>query len=196
MGLDKASDVALIHGCLAAEDAAFEALARRYHVRVRAYLSRFIFDASEVDDVAQESFLVAFRSLDRFDTDRPFIAWLLGIAYHQALTWLRTRQRRDQRETSPLAAVMSDWALRQANQAPESELGDELQALQGCLERLPSGQQELLATHYRDGRSLASLARERGGSASGMRMAVLRLRRLLRECIDRSLGLEVACEQS
>jgi RNA polymerase sigma-70 factor, ECF subfamily len=48
----------------------------------------------DADDVLQESYVKAFRALDRFSADRPFGPWFLTIVARTALTWLRAGKRR------------------------------------------------------------------------------------------------------
>jgi RNA polymerase sigma-70 factor (ECF subfamily) len=59
---------------------AFSRLLRLHQASVRAYLAGLIRDAEAVDDVAQEAFLGAYRSLDAYQGDSSFRTWLCGVA--------------------------------------------------------------------------------------------------------------------
>lgn len=88
------TDAALIARVLARDDRhAFEALVRRHQGPVRALLRRMCHgDDALADDLAQETFLLAYRKLDQFRADARFSTWLYRIAYNCFLMQARTRR--------------------------------------------------------------------------------------------------------
>lgn len=74
---------------------AFETLVRRYQHRVVNYTQAIVRDAGEAEDVAQETFIRAYRSLGRFSGESAFKTWLYTIATNTARTALERRGRRD-----------------------------------------------------------------------------------------------------
>jgi RNA polymerase sigma-70 factor (ECF subfamily) len=62
----------------------------------RAYRAAYLVthDAQAAEDIAQEAFLAAVRSLDRFDRRRPFGPWLHRIVVNRAIDWTRARRLR------------------------------------------------------------------------------------------------------
>jgi RNA polymerase sigma-70 factor (ECF subfamily) len=62
----------------------------------RAYRAAYlvVHDAAAAEDIAQEAFLAAVRTLDRFDRRRPFGPWLHRIVVNRAIDWTRARQLR------------------------------------------------------------------------------------------------------
>jgi RNA polymerase sigma-70 factor (ECF subfamily) len=66
----------------------------------RAYRAAYLVthDAAAAEDIAQEAFLAAIRSLDRFDRRRPFGPWLHRIAVNRAIDWTRARKLRSEVE--------------------------------------------------------------------------------------------------
>lgn len=66
----------------------------------RAYRAAYLVthDAAAAEDIAQESFLAAIRSLDRFDRRRPFGPWLHRIVVNRAIDWSRARNLRGEVE--------------------------------------------------------------------------------------------------
>lgn len=95
-----ASDSDLIARVRARDDrAAFGELVHRHQSAVRSFLRQLTHgDTALADDLAQETFLDAFRGLDRFRGDARFSTWLLGIAHNH---WRNARRRqRDQVEMS------------------------------------------------------------------------------------------------
>jgi len=74
--------------------AAFGRLLRRHQRRVFALGLRWFRNADDADDLVQETFIRVWRSLERFDPDRPFVPWLMTIAVNRAKT-LAARTRSD-----------------------------------------------------------------------------------------------------
>lgn len=72
-------------------------------------------DAAAAEDIAQEAFLGAIRSLDRFDRKRPFGPWLHRIAVNRAIDWTRARRLRGEVEL-----VESSAAVEPAEPAGET----------------------------------------------------------------------------
>ena len=77
-----------------------ESLFRAYWPR--AYRAAYLVahDAAAAEDIAQEAFLAAIRSLDRFDRRRPFGPWLHRIVVNRAIDWSRARRLRGETELS------------------------------------------------------------------------------------------------
>jgi RNA polymerase sigma-70 factor, ECF subfamily len=76
----------------------------------RAYRAAYLVahDAAAAEDIAQESFLAAIRSLDRFDGRRPFGPWLHRIVVNRAIDWTRARKLRGEVELSESVAAVSE----------------------------------------------------------------------------------------
>jgi RNA polymerase sigma-70 factor (ECF subfamily) len=92
--LRRRSESALIRGAQAGSETDFEELFRR-HWRP-AYRAAFLIvhDHAAAEDIAQEAFIAAIRTLDRFDRRRPFAPWLARIVANRAIDWTRSRAAR------------------------------------------------------------------------------------------------------
>jgi RNA polymerase sigma-70 factor, ECF subfamily len=88
------SEAALIRGAQSGSEADLEELFRR-HWR-RAYRAAFLIvhDHAAAEDIAQEAFLAAIRTLHRFDRRRQFAPWLGRIVVNRAIDWTRARAAR------------------------------------------------------------------------------------------------------
>ena len=89
-----AGERALVEAAQSGSEAAVEELFRLHwpHTHRAAYL--IVRDAAAAEDIAQEAFLSALSSLDRFDRRRPFAPWLHRIAVNRAIDWSRARSVR------------------------------------------------------------------------------------------------------
>jgi RNA polymerase sigma-70 factor (ECF subfamily) len=74
---------------------AFAALVKVHQGSLRAFLVRLCKDYDLADDIAQDSFIIAYRKLDSLSSGGSFGAWLFKIAYNNFLQHLRRLQRRD-----------------------------------------------------------------------------------------------------
>jgi RNA polymerase sigma-70 factor (ECF subfamily) len=88
------SDQQLVERVQAGDKAAFDLLVRKYQHRVLKLVGRFVPDAAEAEDVAQEAFLKAYRALASFRGDSAFYTWLYRIAINTAKNALVSNRRR------------------------------------------------------------------------------------------------------
>jgi len=102
---------------------AFEEIVRRHQRRVYAVALRIVRAHDVADDVSQEAFVRAWRSLDRFEAGRPFAPWVCRIAANLAINHVRSPRAREDGlpeghletpgpDPGPLAAVLDDEAGR------------------------------------------------------------------------------------
>lgn len=90
---DSMDDFACIDACLNGRTEVFSVLVERYQDRVHALVARMISDREAIGDVAQETFLLAFRGLRSFQRDASFMTWLYRIAFNVCQTERRRRVR-------------------------------------------------------------------------------------------------------
>ncbi len=169
---------------------AFREILRLHQGRIRAYLSRFVHDREIVEDLAQETFLAAYRSLPDYNREAPFGLWLLRIAKHRALTHLRNEAVRLSHERDGLASILTEAQVKRLEQG-EDELSrheDAVAALRNCIEQLPSHGTTLVRSHYFEKQSLVEISRETGRGKSALGVALLRFRQALRQCMESKLA--------
>jgi RNA polymerase sigma-70 factor (ECF subfamily) len=88
------NDQQLVQRVQQGDKSAFDLLVLKYQHRVLKLVSRFISDATEAQDVAQEAFLKAYRALPSFRGDSAFYTWLYRIAINTAKNALVSSRRR------------------------------------------------------------------------------------------------------
>jgi RNA polymerase sigma-70 factor (ECF subfamily) len=84
-----ASDVELVRGALDGSEPAFREIVMRYQRSVYGLIVRMVRDSARAEELAQDTFVKAFRALHTYDVQRKFSAWLLTIAHHVAIDELR-----------------------------------------------------------------------------------------------------------
>ena len=164
---------------------AFSQLVRQHHVALRRYLTSFLRDAVVADDLAQDVFVAALRDIKGYESRAPFIAWLFGIARHQAKMYLRSEARRSARTQKLGFSTL--WNEAERDLDPRA-YEDELLALEACLGTIPSHAADLIRQHYFAATPLTDIARRDGKKEGSVRVALLRARLWLRSCIEARLS--------
>jgi RNA polymerase sigma-70 factor (ECF subfamily) len=111
-GWARASEPALVRAAQRGSAEAFAELFRRHWPRAHRAAWLVVHDATAAEDVAQEAFLAAVRSLDRFDRRRPFGPWLHRIVVNRAIDYARARELR--REVTGATAERPAFDTRDA----------------------------------------------------------------------------------
>jgi len=103
-------------------------------------------DPSEAEDVTQDAFVKAYRSLDRFRGEAPFRPWLLRIVRNEALNRVRSTKRRERLALQ----VINDPVSGDAVPSPETEVmsEEERRRLLGLIEDLPERYRSVLVHRY------------------------------------------------
>ena len=91
---DQVTDQALIERVQQGDKKAFDLLVLKYQNRIMKVLSRYLYDQNEVQDMAQEAFIKAYRALPNFRGDSAFYTWLYRIAINTAKNHLVAQARR------------------------------------------------------------------------------------------------------
>lgn len=168
----------------------FEVLVHEYEPALRAYVvaclsQRYeLADSSVVQDLVQETFLSAWTNFSRYDTTRPFAAWLRGIARNKILMHIRSVGTAVQhvRFLSPdaLEAISDSFAPMTSH---GHSFNDSLHALKSCLAALNQPDRYILDQTYGQHQACTTIATELGRSAEAIRKRLQRARLQLRECI-------------
>ncbi len=117
-------DAFLVEQCRAGDEEACEALVRQYQERVFALISRMTGDPDRVEDIAQEVFLKAFRSLKSFRGGSRFYTWLYRITVNTVLNTMRSQGRRQETSLDALEGfeVQADAEMEPAEATARLEL--------------------------------------------------------------------------
>src|SRR5438045_9622598 len=89
---DDVSELDLLRQCQAGESEAFDQLVTRYRTRVFAMIYNMVHNEQEAWDLAQESFVKAWKSIGRFRGKSSFYTWIYRIVMNVTIDWLRKRQ--------------------------------------------------------------------------------------------------------
>jgi RNA polymerase sigma-70 factor, ECF subfamily len=154
---------------------ALEHLYRRHWPWAHRAAYLVVHDAAAAEDIAQEAFLAAIRSLDRFDRRRPFGPWLNRIVVNRAIDWARARSLR--RETA--VDLDADSATASDPSAPEVSTSVYSDDVVAALKRLSPEHRAVVVLRYlldyTPGEIARALELPRGTVNSRLRRALDRL---------------------
>ena len=89
---DDPADTTLVQRSQLGDLAAFDALVTRHRARVYGHILAMVRNEADAWDLAQDTFLKAWKALPRFEGNAAFSTWLYRIAHNTTLDWLRTRK--------------------------------------------------------------------------------------------------------
>lgn len=177
-----AEDRDLVVRTLAGERRAFGELVRRHQRAVFGIALRTTGDRQVAQDIAQETFLRAYRALGRFDVARPFSPWLYRIATNQSLKWVQRRRV----PTVPLAehAEVGPQLADPLAQPEDAIVARERYArLWAAVAALPPDFREAVLLRHAEGLTYRQIADRMDISLANAKSRLFRARRQLREVL-------------
>ncbi len=172
MSLEQGGDTELVKEALAGDADAFSELFERHYSMIYAFAYRLCFDKGDAQDVAQETFVKAARSLGSFHGKSSFKQWLYRIALNASHDSNRRLNRKER-----LAEVLSG---AQRN----FERGADYTGLQCALEKLPDDLRETVTLVYYEGMNHAEAARILGCAETTVSWRILRAKRRLKSFLE------------
>lgn len=177
-----AADEALVAATLRGDDEAFAEIVRRYKRRVFTSAARFARDDHQLDDIAQEVFLRAFRNLGKFRGDAPFEHWLARIIVSACYDFLRKERRvREQVALDAIEFEMRDGTIDAAVSA-----GRAREVLAFAMRRLTAEEQLIVTLCEIEERSVREVAELTGWSESNVKVRAFRARQNLKKILENS----------
>lgn len=189
-------DQALVERAQAGDKHAFGLLVIKYQRKLARLLSRFIRDAAEVEDVAQEAFIKAYRALPSFRGESAFYTWLYRIGINTAKNYLVSRGRRA--PTSTEFNIEDAESFEDASQlhdlnTPEAtlltkEIGD---TVNSAVEALPEELRTALTLREMEGLSYEDIAQVMNCPIGTVRSRIFRAREAVAEKLRPLLGTSI-----
>lgn len=180
-------DQALIKRVQQGDRAAFDLLVRKYQHRIAALISRYIHDWSECQDVAQDTFIRAYRAIGSFRGDAQFYTWLYRIAVNTAknhLVAMRRRPPTDDIDAEDAVHFGSADRLRTTDTPEHELLRDEIQrSVSDTVAALPEELRVAITLREVDGLSYEQIAVRMDCPIGTVRSRIFRAR----EAIDLKL---------
>ncbi|MFV0477270.1 MAG: RNA polymerase sigma factor RpoE [Parahaliea sp.] len=170
---------------------AFDVLVLKYQHKILGLISRYVHDHDEVQDVAQEAFIKAYRALPNFRGESAFYTWLYRIAINTAKNHLVSRSRRppgSDVEVEDAEYYEGGEALRDI-ETPEAALyGAELKmVVDRAIKELPDDLRTAVTLREFDGLSYEDIAEIMDCPVGTVRSRIFRAR----EAIDKQVRQQI-----
>src|SRR5882672_1078661 len=183
--LGRASDEELMRRTQNKDRQAFEILYERYHASVLSYLYRMLGNLEDVESIAQEVFLRAFRFAPTYRFPQKFSTWLFTITRNLAINYSRRRKRSPVRNVTELNLEGVDiagdpWQVAQ-RATDDVEKQEEIARVLKALDDLPNDQKEVIVLGVFQDLSYAEMEEITGTKAVTLRSRMFHgLKRLAR----------------
>jgi RNA polymerase sigma-70 factor (ECF subfamily) len=182
---EASEDAELVRRCREGDPEAFRTLVARHHPRIFNLIHGLVRDRDEADDLAQEVFIKAFRSLSGFKGQAQVYTWLYRIAVNRCLDWLKSRRRHPESSLDRVEVYRADGVVLRGSGATDAELERrELgRALEGALRELPPDYRVALTLREVDGLSYEEVADAMGCSVGTVKSRLFRARAQLQRML-------------
>ncbi|OZI30426.1 RNA polymerase sigma factor RpoE [Bordetella genomosp. 10] len=172
---------------------AFDLLVMKYQRKIMRLLSRMIRDPAEIEDVAQEAFIKAYRALPQFRGESAFYTWLYRIAINTARNWLASSGRRP---SAPTAVENEDGeTFNEADNlsdisTPESMVASReiAETVNAAIESLPEELRTAIVLREIEGMSYEDIAQSMGCPIGTVRSRIFRAREAVAARLRPMLG--------
>ncbi len=167
----------------------FAEIVRRHQPRVFAILHRYERDAQKMEDLAQETFVKAWRALGQFDGRAPLEHWVSRIATRVALDHLRKEKRRQNEIGLPeLGEDALDW-LHGGDGKNELDGRAAAEILELGMRELSPADRVVITMQEIEGRSVKEICAATGSSNVAVRVRALRARAKLKNALEKLVKL-------
>ncbi|MBH8580380.1 RNA polymerase sigma factor RpoE [Bisbaumannia pacifica] len=184
---NRETDQRLVERAQQGDTRAFDLLVKKYQHKILGLIGRYVHDQAEVQDVAQEAFIKAYRALGKFRAESAFYTWMYRIAINTAKNHLVSRGRRPPGSDLDIVdAEILDHSGRLADiESPEASIArDQLEAaVFEAIEQLPEDLRTAITLREFDGLSYEDIAQVMDCPVGTVRSRIFRAR----EAVDRHI---------
>ncbi|MBK9731093.1 MAG: RNA polymerase sigma factor [Chitinophagaceae bacterium] len=187
---DNQTDLELIDEVLSGTAAAFSELVSRHQRYVFSLALRFTKSREDAEEIAQDCFVKAYRSLAAFQRTSKFTTWLYGIVYHTSMTFLRKKKLEvssidDETTYLQVEDTASDMKANLVEEKSRSEY------LEKAIDMLLPDDAVIITLFYKGEQSLEEIATATGYEANTVKVKLHRARQRLRGKLELILKHEV-----
>ena len=183
------SDQHYINKVLQGDNTAFAILVDRYKDLIFTLALRMVKNMEEAEEISQDTFLKVFKSLSKFKGDSKFSTWIYRVGYNTCLDRLKKNKRAHQ--TVAIDEFTEHQIKTLDNALDNMELEERKQAIQDCLQLLPSKDAYLITLYYFEELSLEEISKIIGVAANNVKVKLFRSRKKLATILKERLEPEI-----
>jgi RNA polymerase sigma-70 factor (ECF subfamily) len=159
-------------------------LAREHHRDLLVLAKALVKDEHAANDIVQESFVAAWKNMDKFDNTRDFGAWMRGVVRNKWREYLRKNKKEtslDDNSIETMEGIMQNWQSNRQDGGPSI-----FAKLEECLQKLPEAMATAIQLTYTVGLKSEEAAEQLDISSSNLRKRLERARLKLKQCLERN----------
>ncbi|MBS1532443.1 MAG: RNA polymerase sigma factor [Bacteroidetes bacterium] len=186
----KLSDIALIEQTLAGDQSAYADLVKRHQRFVFTLAMRFCKNREDAEEVSQDCFIKAYRSLASFQGQSKFSTWLYSIVYTTSMTFLRKKRV----DTDSIDDENTYIQLENQSSGLNNNMAEKRSRsyyLNQAIGQLLPDDAAIITLFYMGEQSLEEIGQTLGIEANTVKVKLFRARQRLKEKLERSLKEEV-----
>ena len=168
---------------------AFAILVDRYKDLVYTLTLRMMKNREEAEEVSQDTFIKAYKSINRFKGDSKFSTWIYRIAYNTSLD--RLKKNRKHFNDVAIDEFTEHQVKTIDNALSQLENEESNQAIQLCLAQLPSDDAFILTLYYFEDQSLDEISKVIGLTPNNVKVKLFRSRKKLATIMKAQLEPEI-----
>jgi RNA polymerase sigma-70 factor (ECF subfamily) len=172
--MESLSDTIIIESILRGEAGCFARLLEKYSKQVFTLIVRIVENREDAEELTQDVFLKAYKSLSRFRKESSFSTWLYRIAYNTAISATRTKL--------PEFVLVDEQLLSDVPDEPvfeDSDAEQRLAFLYRALEQIPPDERALITLFYNDNKSMEEIAEIMDLTETNVKTKMCRIRKKL-----------------
>ncbi|NNK81968.1 MAG: sigma-70 family RNA polymerase sigma factor [Flavobacteriaceae bacterium] len=167
---------------------AFSVLVDRYKDLIFTLTLRMLKNREEAEEVAQDAFIKAFKSIDKYKGDSKFSTWLYRIAYNSSLDRIKKNTKFNNNVAIDEYSAHEVKTIENAYDALEQK--ERHETIKYCLNKLPSKDSFMLTLYYFDELSLEEISDVTGIKANNIKVKLFRARKKLATILKKELDNE------
>jgi len=185
----KLSDIELIEQTLAGNQQAYADLVKRHQRFVFTLAMRFAKGREDAEEIAQDCFIKAYRSLASFQRQSKFSTWLYSIVYTTAMTFLR-KKRLDTDSIDDEDTYIQIENKTSGYDVNDAENKSRSYYLNQAIEQMLPDDAAIITMFYKGEQSLEEIGKAMGMEANTIKVKLFRARQRLKEKLERNLKQE------
>ncbi|MBA4388944.1 MAG: hypothetical protein C0404_13260 [Verrucomicrobia bacterium] len=159
----------------------FELIFHEHNKMIVSYLYSLVGNRQDAADLAQETFVIAYRKMDQFSPEKSVAAWLRGIAKNLARNSIRKVYRH--REVLLEGNTIENLFEGLERQAGTEKWESSLAGLEKCMEKLPEKQRQAIDMHYLSEKSAKNISESMGVLERSIFQLLWQARNNLKNCV-------------
>jgi len=182
-------DQIIINQIINGDSKAFAVLVDRYKDLVFTLALRMMKHREEAEEVSQDTFIKVFKSINKFKGDSKFSTWIYRVAYNTCLD--RLKKYKKEERLVPIDEFTAHQVKSLDNALDMMEKQERKQAIQDCLQLLPSDDCALLTLYYFEELSLEEISKVVNLTANNVKVKLFRSRKKLTTILREKLEPEI-----